>query len=264
MRLTAQITTLTQDSPDRVRGDLRDLRSGMSHEFEMDVDAPLAREIKVGAKVAYHLEATTGAPKIDGLLQASMKTMTLVHPDTGWRREVKLGFSWTTLMFAPLGGIPLIARKLTLPGLTIAGLTAFHYLAVMQASPMPGAAMPYIILGMPMDEAMLGKLNMGLFVAEAALSTFFGAHANRWFARSLVKRGFRLPQSASEAEIGAFHAYVGMSGRSSGYGQKIDPAPTATPNAAKAAYAGASISRQKLRSVFGTKQSEPGKATERM
>lgn len=262
MRPTAQITTLTQATPDIIQGDLKDMRSGITHEFSLDIDAPHARDLKVGSQVSYHLAATTGEPVIEGVVQASLTQMTLVHPETGRKRHVKLGFSWTTMAFAPLGGIPLLARKLRLPYAIIAGMTAFHYLAVFKATPIPGAAMPYVILGMPMSESMLSGLNMGLLMAEAGLSVFFGAHANRWHARALLRQGYRLPQSASEAEISFFHAHVGKSARSGGYGLNL--AAPDIPQPAKAAYASASISRRKLRSVFGAKAVEPGKAPERL
>jgi hypothetical protein len=261
MRHIAQITTLTLPTPDRVRGDIRDVSSGQMYEFDMDIDTPGARDLKVGGHVFYHLDSATGQPVIVDPFVPPMSATTLVHKDTGRRKEVKLGFSWTTLLFSPLGGFPLLSRKLALPYSIIAGLTAFHYLAVLQATPIPGASMPYMVLGTPFSEAMMNGLNIGLFMAEAGLSMLFAAHANRWHARSLLRRGYRLPEGASESEISAFHAYVGQSGRGARrYGPRLDNAQQPL----RAAYTGASISRKKLQEVFGERRVDRTKTHEKM
>lgn len=116
------------------------------------------------------------------------------NPSTGQIKVVKLGFSWTALLFSSFFGIPLFMRGLNSAGAVMAGLAAVH--------------LGLVVLGEEVESLM--ALAFILSGAILALSVYFGFNANEMTAKRLVADGWQFvnpdaPVTIEAAELWGLH-----------------------------------------------------------
>lgn len=107
---------------------------------------------------------------------------------TGELKEVKVGFSWTLLLFSNFLGIPLFLRRLTVWGGAMFALCIFYWV------------LNYIPMG-DEDQSFSGSDMLFVVVNFVALglAIFFGVKGNELTAKNLLENGWQFadPEDAS-------------------------------------------------------------------
>lgn len=255
----AEILRVRRFTDDTLVGIMRDAETGHETDFmaELKTNAALAG-LSEGDRVTYYIEPQSKSTQVTKILTPKSNEVTLEHRITGRQVDIKLGFSWSTLLLSPFFGAPLLKRGLTKPALFITALLGTHLL-VIQNSPMmmsQGRSL-HTIGGVALAPEVFTLLTGVMLCLELATCMFLASHANRWEALALVRRGYLLHAATSEAKISLFHSYIGTTARSTGYGPKIEAAPEAsTP--ARVGSAQGIIPRGRLKSMFSKETSTAG------
>lgn len=246
----AETLRVRRFTDDTLVGVMKDAETGREMDFFAEVkDGRLAR-LAEGDRVTYSFDRQTRSPQITQILTPKSNEVTLEHRVTGRQVDLKLGFSWSTLLFSPFFGAPLLQRGLPKPALFLSALLGTHLL-VIQNSPMmmsEGRSL-HAIGGVALAPEVFALLTGVMLCLELAACMFMASHANRWHALALVRRGYLLHNSTNEAKISLFHSYIGTTARSSGYGPKIAVESGAAASASGGAAQG-TIPRGRLRSMF--------------
>lgn len=98
------------------------------------------------------------------------------EPKTGQKKFMKVGFSWMLLFLSPIYGLGLFIR-----GLILHGLAVFIFCIVV------------VILNSPATSAFLGLLLI-------AVAIFYGVKGNELSAKSLIAKGWTMPDNDSTTE----------------------------------------------------------------
>lgn len=100
------------------------------------------------------------------------------NPRTGELKQIKVGFSWTLLLFSAFFGLPLFLRGLTGWGWAMLALSLGHPLVV--------ALHP----AFGISWADLGALHAILGTAQLACKIYLGFEGNRLTGRHLLREGW--------------------------------------------------------------------------
>lgn len=113
----------------------------------------------------------------------------LRNPATNEAKRIKIGFSWTTFLFADFFGIPLFLRRLYSLGLVCVLFSVFSFMIMFLLSrPVPQqSAEDFFYLG------------IGLFCIWSLLGLYMGDRANRDYGKKLLAQGWIFAEPASGA-----------------------------------------------------------------